>query len=119
MTESILAVVERSGLVEEIHTGAVFVFDPRGNPVAAFGDVERPFFIRSSAKPFQAFASLSSGLELPDVHLALACSSHSGDPVHVAVVEDILARHGLNEDHLRCPSARPSTDADRGWAARG
>jgi L-asparaginase II len=119
MTESILAVVERSGLVEEIHTGAVFVFDPRGNPVAAFGDVDRPFFIRSSAKPFQAFASLSSGLELPDVHLALACSSHSGDPVHVAVVEDILARHGLNEDHLRCPSARPSTDADRGWAARG
>lgn len=119
MDDSILAVVERSGLVEETHPGAVFVVDPSGTPVATFGDVERPFFIRSSSKPFQAFASLSSGLDIPDVHLALACSSHSGDPVHVAVVEDILSRHGLGEEDLRCPSARPFPDADRAWAARG
>ena len=119
MTDSILAVVERSGLVEEDHPGALAVIRPDGRPVVEFGDTDRPFYIRSSAKPFQAFASLSTGLELPDVHLALACSSHSGDPVHVAVVEDLLARHRLSEADLGCPPARPFPAADCGWAARG
>jgi L-asparaginase II len=119
LTQTILAVAERSGLIEEMHTGAVAVVDPAGRLVGAVGDIERPFFIRSSAKPFQAFASLSSGLQLPDTHLAVACSSHSGDPVHVAIVLDILARAGLSEADLGCPPARPLPAADRRLAAEG
>lgn len=119
MTESPLAVLERSGLAEEVHSGAVAVVDPEGAVVAAFGDIDRPFYIRSSAKPFQAHASLSTGLELPTSHLAVACASHSGDPVHVAIVEDILSRHGLAAADLGCPPARPYPMADRGWARRG
>lgn len=119
MTESPLAVLERSGLAEEVHSGAVAVVDPEGAVVAAFGDIDRPFYIRSSAKPFQAHASLSTGLELPISHLAVACASHSGDPVHVAIVEDILSRHGLAAADLGCPPARPYPMTDRGWARRG
>src|SRR5690606_8134124 len=115
----ILAQADRSGLTEEYHAGAIAVVDRHGRLVAKFGDVERPFFIRSSAKPFQAQVALEAGVDLPLVHLAVACSSHSGDPAHIALVLDILERHGLTEDDLQCPPARPFLAADRRLAADG
>lgn len=117
--DTILAVAERSGLVEEYHAGAVAVVDASGDVVAAAGDVDRSFFSRSAAKPFQAYAALGTGLELPATHLAVACASHSGDPVHVAIVEDILARFGLDESDLRCPPDRPFERPDRRLAETG
>lgn len=119
LDDEILVRADRSGLTEQCHTAAVAVVDRHGDLVARFGDVQRQFFIRSSAKPFQAQAALEAGLELPLVHLAVACSSHSGDPVHVALVEDILQSHGLTEDDLQCPPARPFLSADRRLAASG
>lgn len=119
MSETILAVGERSGLIEEYHTGAVAVVDPAGNPIAVAGDIDRPFYIRSAAKPFQAFAALEAGLSLPMVQLAVACASHSGDPVHVALVEDILAAAALGTADLQCPPARPFPSSDRRLAAGG
>lgn len=117
--DELLAVVERSGLVEEYHDGAVAVVDSHGRLVAAAGDVDRPFYYRSASKPFQALVSLEAGAELPPTHLALACASHSGDPVHVAIALDILTRAGLSETDLRCPPARPRPAADRRLAASG
>lgn len=115
----ILARADRSGLTEQYHAGAVAVADRSGSVVAAVGDITRPFFIRSSAKPFQAYAATSAGVELPPTHLAIAASSHSGDPVHVAIVDDILQRYGLGETDLQCPPARPFLAADRRLAASG
>lgn len=114
-----LAVADRSGLIEEYHAGVVAIVDVRGELAAAAGDIDAPFYIRSAAKPFQAQAALEAGLDLPPTHLAVACASHSGDPVHVAIVEDILSRHGLSETDLACPPARPATAADRRLAVRG
>jgi len=119
LADEILAQADRSGLTEEYHAGAIAVVDRHGRLVAKFGDVERPFFIRSSAKPFQAQVALEAGGDLPLVHLAVACSSHSGDPAHIALVLDILERHGLTEDDLQCPPARPFLAADRRLAADG
>ncbi|MFO7291974.1 MAG: asparaginase [Actinomycetes bacterium] len=119
LADEILAQADRSGLTEEYHAGAIAVVDRHGRLVAKFGDVERPFFIRSSAKPFQAQVALEAGVDLPLVHLAVACSSHSGDPAHIALVLDILERHGLTEDDLQCPPARPFLAADRRLAADG
>lgn len=119
MSDTLLAVADRSGLVEEYHDGAVAVALPSGELMATFGDVERPFYIRSAAKPFQAHAALEAGLELPVPHQAVACSSHSGDPVHLAIVGDILRRYGLDRSDLQCPPARPFTAADRRLAASG
>lgn len=116
---TILAEVERSGLVEERHGGAVAVSDDAGRVVATLGDVDRPFFIRSAAKPFQALACLDAGLDLADLQLAIACASHSGDPVHIALVDAILVDAGLGEPDLRCPPARPLPAADRRLAAAG
>lgn len=94
--------------------------DATGGLVARHGDVERPFFIRSSAKPFQALVSQEAGAELDPLELAMACASHRGFPVQIALVDSMLARAGLDESHLGCPPAWPlSPDAARLVARSG
>jgi L-asparaginase II len=115
-----LAVVERSGLDESFHDGCVFACGVDGRAFAAYGDVDRPFYVRSAAKPFQAAVSVGLGADLPPEHLAVACASHDGDPVHIAIVREILATGGLDEADLLCTPGRPlSRFADRLWAVRG
>jgi len=75
--------------------------------VAWFGDIDRPFFLRSSAKPFQAHVSQEAGADLSQLQLAVACASHRGLPVHVALVRSILEDAGLGEDALQCPPDWP------------
>ena len=102
-----LAEQVRSGLVETIHDGAIAVIDPTGELVASSGDIRRPFYFRSAAKPFQAYISNEAGANLSRERLALACASHDGEPVHVALVESILAAVGLDEAALGCPPSWP------------
>lgn len=106
----------------------VAVVDPDGDLVAGFGDIERPFFLRSSAKPFQARVSQEAGARLSPLEMAIACASHRGFPVHIALVEGVLAAAGLDETALQCPhdwplapaaarmvQARGATDKRRMW----
>lgn len=78
-----------------------------GTLIARFGEIDRPFFLRSSAKPFQAYVSQQAGAELTPLELAIACASHRGFPVHVALVRSILEIGGLGEDALGCPPDWP------------
>lgn len=120
MTETLLAVRIRSGLIESTHHGAVGIAGPDGEVVAFAGDIDRPFYLRSSAKPFQARVSQDCGAALAPVELALAAASHRGQPVHVAIVGAMLERAGLDESHLRCPPAWPlSENAARRLVAAG
>lgn len=75
--------------------------------MASHGDIDRPFFLRSSAKPFQALVSQLSGADLDPIELAMACASHRGFPVHIALVESMLKRANLHESHLLCPPDWP------------
>lgn len=94
--------------------------DPDGRLVARFGDVERRFLVRSSAKPFQAAVALEHGADLPPEHVALACASHDGTSTHIEIVRAMLSDGGLSESDLRCPPDRPlGSAADRSLAARG
>ena len=97
----------RSGLVETDHDGVVAVCDATGSLIAWSGDIDRPFYLRSAAKPFQAWVSQKSGAGLRPVELALACASHRGHPVQVAIVESMLAQGGLAESDLACPADWP------------
>lgn len=115
-----LAVRLRSGLEETFHDGAVAVCRPDGSLVASAGDIDRPFYIRSAAKPFQAFVSQELGAELNPIELAVAAASHRGHPVHIALVENILRQAGLDQSDLRCPPDWPlSRAATRRLAGRG
>ncbi|MCH7581224.1 MAG: asparaginase [Acidobacteria bacterium] len=102
-----LAARVRSGLVETTHDGVVAISRPDGSLVAWSGDIDRPFYLRSSAKPFQAYVSQMSGAGLEPIQLAMAAASHRGLPVHVAIVDSVLARAGLSARDLRTPPDWP------------
>jgi L-asparaginase II len=98
---------ERSGVTEARFEATVCAVDSTGSILFADGDVDEPFFYRSAIKPIQATASLEAGARLSPEQLALACASHSGFPVHVALVRSILEAHGLEESALRNPADWP------------
>jgi len=99
----LLAAGIRSGLVETIHEGAVAVLDADGALIAQSGDIDRPFYLRSAAKPFQAAVARAAGADLSPIQLAVAAASHDGDPAHIAIVRSMLDSSGLSVDDLRCP----------------
>ena len=98
---TVVAEVVRNGVVESRHHGSVLAVDAAGTRVIAVGDVDAPIFPRSSMKPLQAVGMLRAGWSPPDdEQVALACASHSGEPMHVAVVRRTLAAAGLDETAL-------------------
>ena len=102
-----LARVTRSGVTESVHDGAVAVVDAAGELLARHGDIDRPFFARSTIKPFQGTVALECGAELPPEWLAVACASHTGAPVHIAIIREMLRSAGLSERHLATPPGWP------------
>jgi len=109
----VLADVVRSGLVESTHDGAIAAVTAEGTVLAFSGDIDRVFFLRSAAKPFQATVSQELGADLVPEQMAVACASHRGHPVHVAIVRSMLAGVGLDESALQCPPSWPSSVAAR------
>jgi len=73
-----LVEVERSGVVESVHTGHVVVLDAEGRIRFSAGQPEQVVFARSSLKPVQAVGMLTAGARLSPAETALAASSHSG-----------------------------------------
>ncbi len=104
-----IARVVRSGLEESVHLGHVAVCDVDGRLVARAGDADRELFIRSCTKPLQAAVSLAAiGDEaLPDREIAVMCSSHNGEPVHLGAVRALLERAGLGPKALLTPPSYP------------
>ncbi len=106
MSNPVLVEVTRGALVESRHRGAVAVADADGRGVLAIGDVASPVFPRSAVKALQAVALVEEGAAdrfgFDDEALALACASHSGEPAHVAGVERMLTKIGLEASALRC-----------------
>ncbi len=101
--------VVRSGLVESRHPVSVAAVDGGGTVVFRSGEEQgTPFFLRSAAKPFQAATSQRCGAGLAPEQLAVAAASHTAQPVHVALVADMLASAGLGPEHLLCPPSWPS-----------
>jgi L-asparaginase II len=103
----VLVEVVRSGVVESRHRGSVVALAPDGRAVLTVGDVEQPVFPRSSNKPLQALAMVRAGLDLDGELLALACASHSGEPLHLDGVRRILAAAGLGLGSLQTPPELP------------
>lgn len=107
----VLVEVTRGPLVESVHRGAIAIADARGKMLFALGDIALPVYPRSSLKPIQALPLLESGaadaLGVSDEEIALACASHSGEPMHTGRVAAWLERLGLGEGDLAC-GAHPS-----------
>ncbi|HEY0215922.1 MAG TPA: asparaginase [Cellulomonas sp.] len=115
-----LARVVRGDLVESVHAGHLVLLAPDGSVQLALGDPEVTVLARSSLKPLQAVALVSSGLDLDAPHLALACASHNGQAVHLAGVREILTGAGLDESALdNTPDLPLDAEAAFAWRRDG
>ncbi|HTT97179.1 MAG TPA: asparaginase [Rhizomicrobium sp.] len=111
MANPVLVEITRGDLVESIHRGSIAIADAKGNIRFALGDLTSPVYPRSSLKPIQALPLLESGAAeafgLSDEEIALACASHSSEPMHTTRVAAWLSRIGCVESDLAC-GAHPS-----------
>ncbi|GAA4932496.1 asparaginase [Actinoplanes utahensis] len=111
----IIAEVVRSGFVESVHHGVVAVIGG-----TSLGDVDSPFFPRSSNKPLQTVGLLNAGLvPREEADLALISGSHDGERFHVERVRAMLAATGLGPEALRCPADLPLGETPRNAWLRG
>ena len=109
----ILCRVTRGDLTESIHVIFATVVDDSGNIVFSTGDPNYVTCIRSSLKPFQAAAAISSGAVdaagFDEGEIALMCASHLGEDVHVKTAQNMLAKIGYTLDDYEC-GIHPPTD---------
>jgi L-asparaginase II len=111
LANSILVELTRGQTVESVHRGAAAIADCEGTLILSLGDAEKAIYPRSALKPIQAIPLVESGAAdafgLNDEHIALACASHSGEPMHTTRVAAWLKRLGLGERDLACGAHSP------------
>lgn len=114
MDNPILAEVTRGHTVESRHRGSALVIDADGAVVFSAGDVDRPVFPRSAVKALQALPLFESGAAdrygLTEPEIALAVSSHSGEPLHAQTSLAMLAKAGRDAGCLECGAHWPMND---------
>ncbi len=106
-----LVEITRGDTVESIHRCAIAIARADGSLAFSLGNVDAVSFPRSSLKMIQALPLLESGAAdafgLGSDLIALACASHSGEPMHTERVCAWLERIGCTEQDLAC-GAHPS-----------
>ncbi len=106
-----LVEVRRGAITESRHRGHVVAVDGNGVIVAHIGSPETLTFLRSSAKPHQAIPLVASGaaerFQFTDREIALACGSHSGQPLHAELAAAMLEKIGLDASALKCGVHEP------------
>jgi L-asparaginase II len=108
-----LAEVVRNGFLESRHFGLAVALDPDGSPLYAAGAVDAEVLPRSTAKPLQAVGAVVAGADLDAEQTAIAAGSHTGEDLHVDLVERTLREAGLSPDALGCPSDWPEDEPTR------
>jgi L-asparaginase II len=106
--EPLSILVNRNGLCESSHQVDVAVCSAAGKIVLGLGDVEKIIFPRSAMKPLQAIALLEvlqrdkRAGQLSDTEIAVICSSHNGEMLHVDAVRNLLDKFDVDIDELIC-----------------
>ena len=111
----VLVEVTRGAMVESRHRGVIAAVDPDGEAIARCGDLETRAWFRSAAKPFQTIPIIISGAaaryDLSDQELAVIAGSHSGEDIHLDLVNSILREIDLDSSSLLCGSHPPFDEA--------
>lgn len=107
--------VTRGRIVESVHRVAAAAVGDDGRAIFAAGDVERPVYLRSAAKPLIAAAAIEAGVVrrfgLEPREIAVMASSHFGEPFHVEAVASILHKTGFGIEDLQCGTHLPYNEA--------
>ena len=119
---TLTVVVGRGAIPESFHAVHAVIARDDGSLVAYHGDPRRPTFPRSAVKSIQALPLLESGAAdrfgFTSAELALACSSHSGTPLHVETARGMLAKADIDPDSLECGTHWPLDEASGRSLAR-
>lgn len=113
------AVIEitRGNSVESKHEVDIIIADHAGKIIASYGDADLHIYPRSSNKSLQALPLIESGAAdaygFEDKHLALACSSHNGQAMHVEAASEMLHKAGLDGSCLECGAQLPKYPEDQ------
>lgn len=119
-----LVEVSRGPMVESRHRGHLVAVDSFDKTIAALGSPDVVTYLRSSGKAFQALPVVASGAAdafgFTEQEVAIACGSHNGESIHVATVQSMLGKIGLDESALKCGAHEPySVDVAREMIQRG
>ncbi len=102
----------RGDLVESFYRGAYVIMNAEGDLIDAAGDIDRLIYGRSSLKPLQALAVVTSGAmdhyRLLPHYVALCCASHNGEQRHILEVRKWLELLGFTEENLECGPIFPA-----------
>src|SRR5260370_29832709 len=105
-TPASLVEVWRGPIVESRHRGHLTAVDGQGATIAELGFPETVTYVRSSGKPFQAIPVIVSGAAdrfgFTEQAIAIACGSHSCEPIHLDTVRSMVRNIGLDENALKC-----------------
>src|SRR5215212_306897 len=108
---AVLVEVTRGAIAESSHRGHIVAVEPDGSVVAHLGAPETVTYLRSASKPQQAIPLVASGAAdrfgFDERELAIACGSHSGEPMHTETVGRMLRKIGLDESALKCGAHEP------------
>ncbi|MEM7069468.1 MAG: asparaginase [Pseudomonadota bacterium] len=113
------AIVEitRGSFVESSHAIDIVVSDAEGALPYIWGEEDRMIFPRSSIKSLQALPLVESGAAdafgFDDADLALACSSHNAEAMHVERAANMLQKAGNGPVCLECGAQMPRMRKDR------
>jgi L-asparaginase II len=106
MANPVLVEVTRGNLVESRHRGMIVAVDGDGKVLFSQGEIEAGVFPRSACKAMQGLPLVESGAAdaygFGNRELALACSSHNGEPEHAALAGAMLAAAGQDVSVLEC-----------------
>src|SRR5262245_56449 len=106
-----LVEVWRGPIVESVHRGHLAAVDGSGLAIAELGWPGLVTYFRSSGKAFQALPFVVSGAadhsQFTEKEIALACGSHSGEPMHVETAKAMLGKIGMDESALKCGVHEP------------
>lgn len=109
----------RDGLVEQEHFGYVVLADKNRVLEYTGESGNRPFYLRSCAKPLQASLLIDFGMDkffnLSEQEIAICCASHAGEKFHTDLVDSIIKKIGLDSTYLKCGKHLPlsKTEQDR------
>jgi len=86
-------------------------------PLTLLGDTNYQLWSRSLLKPWQLIQHLhilkNNYPRLTSEHLALFMASHSAEPRHIQLLEEVILITEASEENLKCPPAAPLSSETR------
>lgn len=108
---SLSSYIYRGKLIESQHKAICLIKDESKQTILSTNNENDLVYPRSAVKIFQALPFIKSKaknlFDLNDKHIAIACSSHTGEPLHLKVLNEWQKKINISIDQLKCGIHNP------------